>query len=251
MTSCSTACSSAHCSICRCCDLPRRPGVLRGRHSLVRHALRARQRDHRPADGRLGAGDGRTDAAGAGGPAGPTHRPGVRRGARQGHSRASRRRASGARSHPAHAILRHRRRDAPVPVPAGRARPVERNARSLPGVARRRGRRARVGRRPRRPRRRRPARLPREQPVRPTQPGLARLRRRRARRARRAARVTHRADRAAGLRGSRPARPRPPVRPCGRRRESTSTRRTGRRARGPPRTVLACGQALLLTRARP
>ena len=191
--------------------------MLRSRHgadgyyaagrAVVRDAVRARLADHGDADAGVRPGDGGARRC-ACWPACSARRDDPAHDEEPGkvHPRAARRRGRAARPHAAGALLRHRRRDAAVPLPALRARRLERRPLAVPtscapqvdamlgwidGPGDRDGdglleyRRARTGR--------------------PAQPGLEGLRRGRPRRARHAARAADRAGRAAGVRAARQA----------------------------------------------
>ena len=139
-------------------------------------------------------------------------RPRPRRGAGQGAARAARGEIAHLGLTPFAPLLRHRRRDAALPLPALRLRRLERRPRAVPRAAPAGRGDAGLDRRAGRPRRRRPARLRLAHAARPPQPGLEGLGRRDPRRARRAARAADHARRAAGVRAARQARPRAPVR---------------------------------------
>ena len=135
-------------------------GDARRRHSVVPDHVRARQSDHGLSDDPVPPGTGAGDTRGARRDAG--HRMGrlPRRGAREDHARAPPGNAREDRQGPAHALLRHARRDDAVADPAGRVRAVERrhevraeNGEACTG-------RSRLARRARRPRRGRIRRVP-------------------------------------------------------------------------------------------
>ena len=121
------------------------PGLLRRGRAVVRDALRSRLADLRDADARLRFADGGTDAARARRAARHARRSDARRRAGEGAARVARRRDRRARALPARPLLRDGRRHAALPLPAQRARGLERRPGAVRGAAWPRSRRCWAG----------------------------------------------------------------------------------------------------------
>ncbi len=169
-------------------DLARGRDAARGRPAVVHGAVRSRQPDHELPGAALPPGTRRNH------PARPRRSPGhaprrlPRAGAREDPARAALRRAHRARRTTPFAVLRKRRRHAPVPRAPGRVPPLDRRRRTRPRLGGQRPRGPGVDRGQRRPRRRwlRRVRMPQPdhrpgQPMLEGQLGLDPIRRRHAR----------------------------------------------------------------------